>query len=436
MLSNISITAWLLGDLLRLFRSDWVLTDLWPSKGETWFHFKNKWTISIRRSDLIFMEEIKEAALKVLLHNARGPFQGLPRTAGWGYPEPYTRDWMISAFGILVSGNEELIEVLRRMLITLAGGQTSLGHIPSLANDPSDCGASDTTPLFLIALALFRKVTGEQNFLEKAAQKALVWLQYQSPDDCVMIAQQPTSDWRDEQWVYGYGLYINTLLYASLIFFKDSERAQKLHSMINRVSVRSKEEGQIHHEGLGISNSPHYALWSYKVHVNERFDLLGNSLAILFGLAETVKARKIIAWIEAACENLQAEGHLALTLPPCLVPYIQPGEFDWMNRYEQFNQPGEYHNGGIWPFITGFYIAALTAAGEHELAKRKFADLTELVMKARSVDLPYGFNEWFRARDGKPGGQDWQTWSASMYLYAAACVENGRTPFFLSLGEE
>jgi glycogen debranching enzyme len=112
------------------------------------------------------------------------------------------------------------------------------------------------------------------------------------------------------------------------------------------------------------------------------------------------------------------------------MPYIHPGEDDWMSRYEQFNQPGEYHNGGIWPFIAGFYIAALAAAGEHGLAKVKFEALTELVMKARSKNLSFGFNEWFRAQDGEPRGQDWQTWSAAMYLYAAACTEKQSPPFF------
>ena len=51
------------------------------------------------------VEEAKRAAVAVLLHNAKGPCQGLPRTAGWGYPEPYTRDLLISALGILASGN-------------------------------------------------------------------------------------------------------------------------------------------------------------------------------------------------------------------------------------------------------------------------------------------------------------------------------------------
>jgi hypothetical protein len=56
--------------------------------------------------------------------------------------------------------------------------------------------------------------------------------------------------------------------------------------------------------------------------------------------------------------------------------------------------------------------------------------LTELVWPARDKRLSYGFNEWFRAPDGQPCGEDWQTWSAAMYLYAATAVERNATPFF------
>ena len=117
------------------------------------------------------IDRAKEAALRVLLHNARGPFQGLPRTAGWGYPEPYTRDLMISALGFLATGNEELADALRRTLVALASNQTLRGHIPSLAHDPADRGASDTTPLFLFGLALYRISAGTPEFLDEAAQK-------------------------------------------------------------------------------------------------------------------------------------------------------------------------------------------------------------------------------------------------------------------------
>ncbi len=92
----------------------------------------------------------------------------------------------------------------------------SHGHIPSLVHDKEDRGASDTTPLFLMGVGIFRKVTGNTGFLEEAVAKALTWMEYQSPSDRFLIAQQPTTDWRDEQWVTGYGLFVNTIVYSYL----------------------------------------------------------------------------------------------------------------------------------------------------------------------------------------------------------------------------
>jgi glycogen debranching enzyme len=162
------------------------------------------------------IEEAKLAAIEVLLHNAHGPFQGLPRTAGWGYPEPYTRDLMIAALGIGIAGNRQLTDSLRKVLEKLARSQSEHGHIPSLVHDRDDRGASDTTPLFLLAVGIFRKVTGEMDFLEEQVRKSLTWMDYQSPSDRVLVAQQPTTDWRDEQWVLGFGLYVNTVVYSYL----------------------------------------------------------------------------------------------------------------------------------------------------------------------------------------------------------------------------
>ena len=94
------------------------------------------------------VEKAKRAALDVLLHNMHGPCDGLPRTAGWGYPEPYTRDLMISSLGILASGDLRLTSSLRHVLKTLARNQSPRGLIPSLVHDPEDEASSDTTPLF------------------------------------------------------------------------------------------------------------------------------------------------------------------------------------------------------------------------------------------------------------------------------------------------
>ena len=379
------------------------------------------------------IEEARQAALEVLLHNRKGPYQGLPRTAGWGYPEPYTRDLMISILGIAVSGNQDLLESIQRVLETLAKNQTEHGHIPSLVHDPDDRGASDTTPLFLLALAIFRRVSGERRFLQKAAQKAMTWMAYQSPSDRFLVTQQPTSDWRDEQWVMGHGLYVNTLVYTYLRLFEQHDQAEHLLKGMRRFTITGDVIHRHVHEGLVVPHKPYYALWSYKLYSSERFDLLGNSLAILSGIAPPSRAEEMIGWIEEECSGMQKKGLLSLDVPPNFFPFIKPGAPDWYPRYRKFNKPGDYHNGGIWPFIVGFYVAALVAAKKYQLAEEKLMALTEVVKTSNTrlnKNLKFGFNEWLKAQDGKPKGQNWQTWSAALYLYAAKCVEERRAPFF------
>jgi hypothetical protein len=337
---------------------------------------------------------------------------------------------MFSILGIAVSENQKLIESIRKVLEMLAKNQTERGHIPSLVHDKEGRGASDTTPLFLLAAGIFRKVSGESEFLNEAVEKALIWMEYQSPSDRYLVAQQPTSDWRDEQWVTGYGLFVNTLVYSYLRLLGRHERADKMHHEMSRFTITG---GTIHHhvhEGLVVKHKPYFAFWSYKIYSSERFDLLGNSLAILSGLASTKRAEEMISWIEEECAGMRKRGELAVDLPPNFFPFIKPEDPDWHVRYSSFNNPGEYHNGGIWPFICGFYVAALVAAKRYTLASEKLMALTHSIKISNTAGVDFGFNEWLKAQDGKPMGQDWQTWSAALYLYAVKCVEEKRTPFF------
>jgi len=374
--------------------------------------------------------EAKEAARQVLLHNAHGPYRQLPRTAAWGYPEPYTRDLMLAALGILTTGDEKLLCALRRTFEALAENQTEHGHIPSLAHDRHELGASDTTPLFLLALSCYREVTGEHDFLEQAARKAILWMEYQSPGDQVIVGQLPTSDWRDEQWVLGFGLYVNSIVYAYLRRYGYEDRAARLRQMASHFIINAEARSRHAREGLVVPHRPYYALWSYKIYSGNRFDLLGNSLAVLSGLASPKRAKAMLRWVENECQAMRKRYELAVNCPPNLFPYIRPTDFDWRPRYERFNRPGEYHNGGVWPFACGLYVVAALAAGFPKLAGQQLASLTELVRPARNHAVAFGFNEWIKAQDGTPRGQDWQTWSAAMYLYAAECVERGEVLFF------
>jgi hypothetical protein len=378
----------------------------------------------------------KEAAVEVLHHNAHGPYWGLPRTAGWGYPEPYTRDLMISIFGVLASGDDSLIRIWRKVLETAAKNQSDLGHIPSLIHDPEDRGASDTTPLFLMAVGLFRQATGEEDFLTDAVRKSITWMEYQSPSSRIMVGQLPTTDWRDEHWVLGYGLYVNAIVYAYLKILNCHHRAQQLKEDMDHFTITGDALHRHVHEGLVLRKKPYFALWSYKVDRDERFDLLGNSLAILCGLASTSRTKSMISWIERECQALRDGKLLGVELSPSLFPYLCPADPDWRPRYAEYNQPGEYHNGGIWPFICGFHISAIVASGRFKLAETKLLTLTRVIAQSRTRKLQFGFNEWHRAQDGIPQGQDWQTWSAAMYLYAAKCVDERKPLYFESFGSQ
>ena len=389
----------------------------------------------MKKEDKKLIENAKATALKVLEHNAHGPYHGLPRTAGWGYPEPYTRDLMICLPGVLVSGNKKLIAVYKKVLETLAKNQSIRGHIPSLVHDSEELGASDCTPLFLMGVGIYRKFTGEADFLKEPVDKSLTWMRYQSPSDRVIVAQLPTTDWRDEQWVLGYGLFVNTIVYSYLRFLGFNQDADTVKDEMEHFTITGERQHRHVHEGLLVRKKPYYALWAFKVYKSERFDLLGNSLAILTGIAPLSRARAMISWIEKECASLREKGLLGVDLPPNFFPYIQPHDPDWRPRYETYNQPGEYHNGGIWPFICGFYVAALVAAGKRHLARKKLVELAKLNQPYRVEKVDFGFNEWLHAKDGQPMGQDWQSWSAAMFLYAAACVQENRTPFFEDIRE-
>jgi len=109
---------------------------------------------------------------------------------------------------------------------------------------------------------------------------------------------------------------------------------------------------------------------------------------------------------------------------------IQRGDPDWRDYLllRDLNKPFHYHNGGIWPFIGGFYVAALVAAGWHEQAAEQLERLAEL--NRQGVRGEWEFNEWAHGVSGRPMGFARQSWSAAMYIYAYEAVQRGEAPFF------
>jgi glycogen debranching enzyme len=84
----------------------------------------------------------------------------------------------------------------------------------------------------------------------------------------------------------------------------------------------------------------------------------------------------------------------------------------YMERHQQ-NIVHQYHNGGLWPFVGGFWVRALARMGARELA------WSELVRLAQVNALDdWRFTEWFHGRTLAPMGMAGQSWNAATFLLA------------------
>src|SRR5690606_29778183 len=147
----------------------------------------------------------------------------------------------------------------------------------------------------------------------------------------------------------------------------------------------------------------------------EEGDVFGNILAVLFGLADEPAVRRTIDTL------LRRSVHEPYPVRAVVRPIHRQSALwrPYMARHRQ-NSEWQYHNGGIWPMIGGFWVALLAAHGYGAEAER------ELVKLARACRLQnWCFREWLHGRTGAPRGMPYQSWNAAGYLIAEAAVHSG-----------
>lgn len=142
-----------------------------------------------------------------------------------------------------------------------------------------------------------------------------------------------------------------------------------------------------------------------------RFDALANVLASLLGVADDARRAKVDAFIARELPP----GEMALL--PAFHPVIEPQDRDWHELQATFsygfkNRPYEFHNGGLWPMVTGFYVADLARRGSMDLARTYL----EGIHRANALEMdgePWGFPEYVHGEKRTAGGTRHQGWSAA-----------------------
>ena len=171
---------------------------------------------------------------------------------------------------------------------------------------------------------------------------------------------------------------------------------------------------------------PFYLPWVALRDFGDWCDVLGNSLAIIAGVADADRRGRILTYFD---EVGVAEPYPAKAIHPP----IEPGHKDWRDYYRNGYRslPDQYHNGGVWPFIGGFLVAALVEAGRHSEAAEQLERLARALKEGH--DQPWEFNEWHHGRTGRPMGAPFQSWSAAMYLFALKSVTDRAVPCLLQM---
>ncbi|HEX9116195.1 MAG TPA: glycoside hydrolase 100 family protein [Anaerolineae bacterium] len=379
-----------------------------------------------------------------------------------GYPQVWARDSIITGLGAALAGDPDLEEAFRASLDTLGGRQSSLGLIPlNVEPDTGDissenAGAVDANLWFVLGHFYHYVRSHDLGYLKQnwpRIQRSVIWLRYQDMNECGLLEVPEAGDWMDLLAVRYNVLYDNVLYGAALQAeariaqlvgaevtsgpsAADVNERLNLLMWVDRCWVpahfaehleqlkRMRLEWYMLYHNIGtISSRPFYLPWVAFREYGDYCDSLGNLLAVLCGVADVHRADHILRYLYQV--------GMAQPFPTkAIYPAIQPGNSEWREYYRSrnLNLPDQYHNGGIWPFIGGFHVAALVKMGWMNEARALLADLASACRLG--VHGEWEFNEWMHGRTGHPMGYAHQAWSAGMFVYAYHAVESGRVPLF------
>ncbi|GAB4368158.1 MAG: hypothetical protein Kow00128_13280 [Deltaproteobacteria bacterium] len=358
-----------------------------------------------------------------------------PEAVKRNYARVFCRDAAICALGMVDSGDPELAEMARVGLRSLARRQADNGQMPNFI-DPEGGGADfwyvgciDATLWWLVAVDhcdRFDPASGLRNELARPVERALRWLRCQEHPAHLLLQQNEASDWADIMPRSGYVLATNVLWHRVKVRY-GLPGAEATREFGNRLFLGTSGGGplpprlarMIRYGGNGARSAETEALYASFVNVSavgREGDVFGNVLALLFGFADGDRAGRILDAllrkrvdrpypVRAVCDPIRRKD-------PLWRPY--------MNRH-RLNTAFRYHNGGAWPFLGGFWVAALAGAG----LRAEAGEALERTARMNEAD-GWGFREWFHGRTGAPNGMRGQSWNAAMFLFAARRLESAR----------
>ena len=344
------------------------------------------------------------------------------------YRRIWARDGVICGLAALLDGDDKLIATFKETLLTLAINQHALGNIPSNVHFTEAgtevsfgglAGRVDTVSWFIIGVCQYAYKTGDINLLEKLEPNIKLGfklMQSWEYNDGDLMYVPRSGNWADEYPTQGFILYDQLLRLWALecyLYFKDdfalSEKSAVIRQKLENNYKKRKTEQTVYHP-KAYSNLETRSYWAASLEpagYQTQFDGFANSLALLLDLGDDNDTSQLINYTE----NLR--GGLKLDLLPAFWPVIEEGDEEWrflVNncKYQFRNHPYEFHNGGTWQMVNGFYGLGLIKHGKIEQGNRVLQVINRL-NEAKN----WSFYENFNSKTGEPNGVPHCAWSAA-----------------------
>jgi len=374
------------------------------------------------------------------------------------YRRIWARDGCIMSLAALLSGSDDLIDAARQTFTTLAKRQGPHGEIPSNVDPAADrvsyggtTGRVDAGLWFAIGCVELWRRTGDEGFLDgvlEPLERLRSLLGAWEFNARGLLYVPPTGDWADEYVQSGYVLYdqllylqaqrgmaaVHAALHGGADHALDERIARLTHLLRANYWFDADQEGlpaDVYHEVLfrkgrdaaehcrGSYWLPFFSPLGY----GTRFDGMANALVSLLGVSDDHRERAVDAYVDDLLDD-------EVLLVPAFDPVITPRDEYWDELQMSFsytfkNEPHEYHNGGLWPLVTGFYAASLARRGRDDRA-REIRDAIHAANRRERDGEPWSFSEYLHGRTHEPGGTAPMGWSAAAALIADAYVDGER----------
>ena len=343
------------------------------------------------------------------------------------YKRVWARDGVICGLAALASGDKKLIETFKNTLETLAKNQHKNGTIPSnvlIAEENSEvsygglAGRVDAVTWFIIGVCQYGFATNDSAFVAKHKyhiEKCLSLLEAWEFNNKHFLYVPLSGNWADEYITDGYVLYDQLLRIWGLKSYNHFAQEETLSIKIQQITTQIELNftpnvpGEKYHEKAFDEIKIHnfmpcsFSPSGYKI----PFDAFANSLALFLNIGSNDFQNNIVNYSKALASETQ------LGLLPAFWPPIFEKDEHWNLlknncKYEFRNFPYEFHNGGSWTMVNGFYGLALLAKAEKEQA----TSILENINKANARD-DFSFYENFNTQTQVPNGVAFCAWSAA-----------------------